>query len=80
MKFLYILNTVDKQSTTEPIGIYTTVNNAINGALEYTKLTDKEPLTEDDKDNLSKNFTTMDREEENYLIQEVKANVLFEEI
>jgi hypothetical protein len=80
MKFLYILNTVDKQSEPQPIGIYTTVNNAINGALEYTKLTDKEPLTEEDKDNLSKNFTTMDREEENYLIQEVKANVLFEEI
>jgi hypothetical protein len=80
MKFLYILNTVDKTSSTEPIGIYTTINNAINGALEYTKLTDKEPLNEDDKDNLSKNFTTMDREEENYLIQEVKANVLFEEI
>jgi len=80
MRFLYILNTVDKTSSTEPIGIYTTVNNAINGALEYTKLTDKEPLTEEDKDNLSKNFTTMDREEENYLIQEVPMNQLFEEL
>ena len=79
MKLLYILNTVDKSSEAQPIGIYTTVNNAVNGALEYTKLTDKEPLTEPDKDNLSKNFTTMDREEENYLIQEVPANQLFEE-
>lgn len=80
MKLIYILNTVDKSGKAEPIGIYTTVNNAVNGALEYTKLTDKEPLSEEDKNNLAKNFTTMDREEENYLIQEVQANVLFEEI
>ena len=80
MKLAYILNAVDKQSETQPIGIYTTVNNAVNGALEYTKLMDKDTLTEEDKDNLSKNFVTMDREEENYLIQEVPMNQLFEEI
>ena len=80
MKISYILNAVDKRSETQPIGLYTTVNNAVNGALEYTKLMDKDPLTEDDKDNLSKNFITMGREEENYLIQEVPMNQLFEEL
>jgi hypothetical protein len=79
MKLLYILNVTDKSSTVTPIGIYTTVNNAINGALQYVRLTDKEHLTEQDKENLSKNFVTMNREEENYLIQEVPANQLFEE-
>lgn len=79
MKLIYILNTIDKSGTVEPIGIYTTVNNAINGALEYTKLMDKEPLTDEDKNNLSKNFLTMDREEENYSIQEIEPNKLFEE-
>ena len=80
MKISYILNAVDKRSEAQQLGLYTTVNNAVNGALEYTKLMDKDPLTEDDKDNLSKNFITMGREEENYLIQEVPMNQLFEEI
>jgi hypothetical protein len=80
MKLAYILNAVDKRSEAQQLGLYTTVNNAVNGALEYTKLMDKEPLTEEDKDNLSKNFITLGREEENYLIQEVPMNQLFEEI
>jgi hypothetical protein len=79
MKLLYILNVTDKSNTVTPIGIYTTVNNAINGTIEYVRLMDKEPLTDEDKENLSKNFITEDREEENYVIYEVEPNKLFEE-
>lgn len=79
MKTIYILNEIDKSGYVSPIGAYTTVNNTINGAIEYARLMDKEPLTSEQKDNLSKNFITEDREEENYIIHEVELNKLFEE-